>query len=122
MPNETNVPLLGQKNSAMEAPETDQENPIVEAESAFLVLIHKGGQTVVTPDITTAVITERQATVNEIYHCALDIAKDIEKEESAMLVAQHVLNAQMQLARQVQEAQANAQVMQQMGRLPGVPK
>lgn len=124
MPSDTNVPLLGQAKPAVtDDPKTDAENPVIVAKTAFLIYIQEDGQTIVSPKINTPIVTVRPATVNDIYHAVADVMKDIEKEETAMLTAQHVVNAQMQLARQVQDAQANAQVMQAMQGAPqGMPR
>lgn len=62
------------------------------------------------PDINVAIVTERQPTLQEVWQCVAQIKKDIEKEETAILAAQHSVSMQMQVSRQLAEAQQNAQI------------
>ena len=105
------IPLLG-----MPKPEEPVEPQIIDAATAYLVIIKKDGSTFVSPDINIPLTIDRTVSSEEIYASSQVIVKDITVNETAMLAAQHVMNAQMQLARQIQDAQQNAAVMQQMQR------
>jgi hypothetical protein len=105
------IPLLGQPK------EEKPEPQIIDATTAYLVVINKDGTIFVSPDINIPITIDRPVTGDEIFGSSHVIIKDIQREETAMQAAQHTMNAQMQLARQIQDAQANSQVMNRMGPL-----
>jgi hypothetical protein len=109
------VPLLGQGNDL--EPEDKAEEPVyTAAKTAFLIYINDDSSVVVNPDINMPIVTEREPTPDEIWIAVATIKRDIEREQTALLTAQHTVNAQMQIAQQLQERQLNAQVMAQMGK------
>lgn len=70
------------------------------------------GTVVMTPDLNTTIVTERSPQINEIFSACGVVMKDIQNQETAALSAQFVMNAQMQMAAKMRDAQLNAQAMQ----------
>lgn len=80
--------------------------------AAFMVLITKDGHYVFEPDINAPVIPERNPTPSEIKGSLSTILMDIQSQETAIMTANATVQAQMQLTRQIQEHQQNAQMLQ----------
>jgi hypothetical protein len=106
------VPLLGQGKSEKESGE---ELPYREVKTAFLVYLGADNSIHVSPDINLPVVCERQPDPHDIWLAVTTIKNDIEKQELALLTAQHVLSAQMQMAARIQDAQATQQVLGRIG-------
>lgn len=93
--------------------ETQAEQPeFIEAKTAFIIFVQDDGTVVMTPDLSTTIVTERAPTINEIFSACGVVMKDIQNQETAALSAQFVMNAQMQMAAKMRDAQLNAQAMQ----------
>lgn len=105
------VPLLGQNQQ----PQAQTENTptFVEAKTAFIVYIKDDGSTGVSTDIDIPLVVERAPTINEIYSAVGIIQKDIQREEA---VAQTITMLDM-VGRRAMEAQQNALLQQQLGKL-----
>ena len=91
--------------------QADQAAEVVEAKTAFIVYIQEDGTTVMSPDITLNVVTDRAPMINEVYSACGVVMKDIQNQETAALATQFVMNAQMQMAAKMRDAQLNAQAM-----------
>jgi hypothetical protein len=101
------VPLLdGSRNEADE-----EAGGLIKARYAYLVFCTEEGQIAVSPDINIPLTVEKQPTLQEIKGSASVVLADIAKEETAVLAAQHVLNGQQQMARQMMEQQMNQQAL-----------
>lgn len=100
---DTNVPLLGQEKEEPTVLE------LVEAQTAFLIYTTPDGNTVLTPDINIPITVERAPTSHEVKGALHNVLDDFQMQESAFLaaplVAQHVLQAQMQAVQQIQRQQ-----------------
>lgn len=99
------VPLLGQNKE-------EDETKVVEAEIAFLVFRTKEGQHGISPDINVPMTTERTANMAEIKAAMHDVLDSVNNDQTAQLAAQYMMQMQMQIARQVQEAELNRQMAQ----------
>lgn len=88
-----------------------QEAEVVEAKTAFVVFIKDDGSVVMSPDLNLPIVSERQPTINEVYSACALVMKDIQNQETAVLAAQHTVNAQMQMAQRMHDAQMNQQAL-----------
>lgn len=108
---DTNVPLLGQENK-----EEETVLELVEAETAFLIYTTPEGNTVLTPDINIPLTVERPPTSHEVKGALHNVLDDFQMQEAAFiaapLIAQHVLNAQMQAVQQIRQQQLSPQEAQ----------
>lgn len=88
------------------------EADFIEAKTAFIIFTQDDGTVVMTPDLNTPVVSERQPNINEVYSACGIVMKDIRNQESGALAAQFVVNRQMQLAAQMRDAQLSQQALQ----------
>lgn len=110
------VPLLGQGRD-LEPADKVEEPVYTAAKTAFLVYINDDNSVVVNPDINLPIVTQREPTPDEIWIAVSVVKRDIEREQQALLTAQHTINAQLQIGKQIQEQQQSAQIMAQMGKI-----
>ena len=92
-------------------PQAEQAKDFIEAKTAFIIFVQDDGTVVMTPDLNTAIVTDRAPQINEIYSACSVVMKDIQNQETAALATQFVMNAQMQMAAKMRDAQLNAQAM-----------
>jgi hypothetical protein len=122
--------LLGQSSPEEDIRETlepeeefDFVHPVLSDEhthlSAFMIIIDLDGNYIFEPDINVPIVPKRKPTASEVKGAMSAILMDIQAQETAILSAQTTVNAQMQMAMQMQEAQKNAQIAQQLARKPG---
>ena len=117
MPDTSGSVTLGQTPPPAE--ETQSETPqVVATKTAFLVMVMPDGSVNVSPALDIHVMAERPPTMEDVYMAVATVVKDIQVEQTAMKAAQHVINAQMQLGRQIAEQQQNAQILSQMQNVP----
>lgn len=114
--------LLGQKTDEEiegQATFSSETEPASEHthKAAFMILIDNDGHYVFEPNINSPVVPERSPTPSEIKGALSTVLMDIQTQETALIAAQQTVNAQMQLARQINEQAQNQAVLQQM-RMP----
>jgi hypothetical protein len=76
------------------------------ARTAFLVIVGADGNIEVTVDLSRDVSVERHATTDDIYAASTLIIKDVQVQQTAMLVQQGLL----QMGSMVQQQAADAQI------------
>jgi len=106
------VPLLGSTTAT-----TTDETPFVEAVTAFLVYKRQDGLYAISTDINIPITVERAPSPDELWQAVAKIKKDIEMQETAMTTAQITVQAQMQMAHQMREAQQNQQLIGSLGNI-----
>lgn len=116
MPDTSGSVTLGQAPAEeVQQPEMPQ---VIAAKTAFLVIEMPDGSVTVSPSLDVTVMVERAPTIEDVFKNCSTVIKDVSVEQTAMKAAQHVINAQMQLGRQIAEAQQNQQILQQMQNVP----
>jgi hypothetical protein len=86
----------------------------LKVKTAFMILITENGDFVLENNINAPVIPDRPATPLDIEQAVKAMADEFKSQR----IAAAVVNMQMQLARQAQEAANNQAVLQQMGKMP----
>lgn len=114
MPDTSGSVTLGQ---SPEAPQPEMPQ-VVAAKTAFLVIEMPDGSVTVSPQLDINVMVERPPTIDDVFRASATVVRDVQVEQTAMKAAQHVVNAQMQLGRQIAEAQQNQQILSQMQNVP----
>jgi len=100
------VPLLTGK--AAEPKEEVAE--FIDAKTAFMIYWTKEGEVMVSPDLNAPIVIERPPTATEVYSACAIVQKDVIAQQTSLGTVQ----TQMQVGRQMAEAQANQQILQQM--------
>lgn len=109
------VPELGKSAANQRAAEEAEEDTVLEAESAFLIVKNKEGLYMMSLDINVPINVERQATLPEVKAALHVVLDDLITQETAALAAQGVVMHQMQMAAKLADARANQQIL---GNLP----
>jgi len=86
----------------------------MDCEVAFLVIIRPDGTATGIGDINTPVRPQRQATLNDMYGAAAQVMKDVAIMQGAQMTANAVLQGQMQIAAQAQQAMQDQKLAQQI--------
>jgi hypothetical protein len=88
------VPLLGQNQS------NGHQSPAREARTAFLVYIQNDGQVMLTTDISTPLITERQPAPDEVLGALAAVNANLNAQQAAA----HTMNAMQMVTNQMMQA------------------
>lgn len=105
------VPELGKSAANERAAAEAEEDAVLEAESAFLVIKNKEGVFMLSLDINAPLTVERQATLPEIKAALHVVLDDLRAQETAAVAAQNVVMHQMQMAAKLADARANQQLL-----------
>ena len=105
------VPELGKSAATQRAAEEAEEDSVLEAESAFLVIKNKEGMYMMSLDINVPITVERQATLPEVKAALHVVLDDLRTQETAAVAAQNVVMHQMQMAAKLADARANQQLL-----------
>jgi hypothetical protein len=95
----------------------DEEIKVVEAETAFLVFIEEDGTPKISLDINAPVTAKETATIPQVKRALSELLDDISTQEMAARIASGILQAQMQMAHQMQQQQEAQAALAQMGDL-----
>lgn len=100
----------------MEVPEIGKpkkdDNPFVEAETAFVVFTDKEGRIVVSTDINIPLTVKRQITnPSEIWHAVAEVKRSIEVQEIAAMTA----GSLQMMGQQMMAKQQNDALIQKLG-------
>lgn len=100
------------RNTEPVSPGPDAENTPapVQVTTAFLVTIAGNGRVSVTEDLAFPAVPMRKPTFDDIIGAAANLQAEISARKTADMAAAATVQTQMAVARQMQEATANAQV------------
>lgn len=104
------VPLIGQDKP-------EEEVKIIEAKTAFLVFLDENGAAKISLDINAPVTSKATATIPEVKRALSEILEEVSTQELAAKVANGIMQAQMQMAHQMQQQQEAQAALAQMGDL-----
>jgi len=91
--------------------ESGTSEDYIEATTAFIIFIRDDGTVIMTPNLSTPIVSARQPSINEVYSSCGIVMKDIRNQESAAMAAQFVVNRQMQMAAEMRDAQLSQQAL-----------
>lgn len=82
----------------------------IDSDTAFIVAIMKDGAVAIVPDINAPVTKTRDPEQNDFKNSITALNDDMNAQRQAAMVAQHIINMQMQMAQQAQAQQMAARL------------
>jgi hypothetical protein len=86
----------------------------VEVACAFLVYVMPDGKALANSNMDVPLQVTKPANLDDMYGACAQVMRDIQNLMAAPMVAQAVLNGQMQMAAQAQQAMADQQIAQKL--------
>lgn len=104
-----------EQNGQAELPPMPEPAPAV---TAFLVMVNSDGKALAYSDINTPVRMERMASLDDMYGACAQVMRDVQILQTSPIVAQQVINAQMQVAEQIKQQKLGQKLIEKGMRLP----
>jgi hypothetical protein len=87
--------------------------------TAFLVVVEPDGTSWATNDVNLDLVLERPPTLGDMYRGCAEVSKDIATSEAAQKTVGLMMQAQAQMAQQMQQEKIAAKLAQKGIRVPG---